>query len=104
MSKAAAIAIGLAVIFVQVCCMPSLEAALPDKPLYCPITGVKCQASDVEKCDGEKPVLSSPVAPHAMTPALIAIDVVSAAAAPPAETPAVFTYWSASTRTIQLRI
>ncbi|HEX8152245.1 MAG TPA: hypothetical protein VF698_03920 [Thermoanaerobaculia bacterium] len=104
MRKAAAIVIGLVVIVVQLCCTPSLEAALPDEPLFCPITGAKCQTSEAEKCDGEKPILASPVAPDATTPPLVAIEDAPVAPLPHVETPVVSAYWSTPTRTIQLRI
>jgi hypothetical protein len=87
-----------AILFVQICCIPPLEAAV----MVCPITGEQCEAS--ADCDPAPPVAASATeVPTVVAPQAGAI-VIHEKPAPPHAPDATITFRTPPTRTTVLRI
>ncbi|HEY7689788.1 MAG TPA: hypothetical protein VH835_13905 [Dongiaceae bacterium] len=100
---------GLAAVFllVQICCAPPLRAAAreAEEPMHCPMQKDECGASETRDCEAAPDLLSDTPAKKSVEP--VAFQAIAVAVDHPvahAESGIVGGWWSAPTRTIQLRI
>jgi hypothetical protein len=97
--------VAVALIFVQICCIPPLEAR-PQMVTHCSTAAKHCPMTK-SSCDSPPPQplgATPPAPPPAIAPQIITTLVTPPRAPEPIARIAMATYWSAPTETIQLRI
>lgn len=107
MLRVSALALVAAFVFVQICCAPPVRAAAFEmaEAMQCPIQKQKCDTTETADCSGGPQLLAD--GPVVKSAAVIHFQPVALATQPPvphAEPEIHGGWWSAPTRTIQLRI